>query len=175
MIETIARLYDSHEKALAAGQALVDAGFAGEQIALLSARGLPPDTSAGLDDAIRQAGIFGREAAACAGHIKRGAALLSVQAGFGSAGSAMRILNGFGPISLHQADPEPPARPVPSYDATPLSRIFNLPVLIDSPSRPIDVAIDVAPLSQALRLPLLLKEPAPLSRLLRVPALTDLF
>ena len=124
MIETIARLYDSHEKALAAGQALVDAGFAGEQIALLS---------------------------------------------------AMRILNGFGPISLHQADPEPPARPVPSYDATPLSRIFNLPVLIDSPSRPIDVAIDVAPLSQALRLPLLLKEPAPLSRLLRVPALTDLF
>ena len=175
MIETVARLYESHEKALAAGQALVDAGFAGAQIALLSARGVPPDTSAGLEDAVRQAGIFGQEAAACVDHIKRGAALLSVQAGFGSVGSAIRILNGFNPISLRQKAPEPPAKPVPVYDAAPLSRVFNLPVLIDSPTRPIDVVIDAAPLSQALRLSLLLKEPAPLSRLLSVPALTDLF
>ena len=176
MTQIISRSYERREDAEAAAEELRKAGYDGRDVNLV---GPGPDGAGGaagedLLARIKQGGVVGGHADTYAERIGRGETLVSVVAHFGYALQATTILEKHGPA--HTGLPEQDYERMPPDPAAPLSSKMGWRVLLDDP----------APLSRALRLPLLTRrqgprradvtlvdDPAPFSRAIKQPVLTE--
>ena len=179
MTQIISRIYEVRENADAAAADLRKAGFDGRDINLVASTGanLAGPAEAPADDVtarIKQGGVVGTHVDTYADRIGRGETLVSVVAHFGYAAMATAILEKHGPADTGL--PEQGYEKTPPDPAAPLSSALGWRVLLDDP----------APLSSALRLPLLftrrprrksgaelVDDPAPFSRAVKRPVLTD--
>jgi hypothetical protein len=189
MSHTINRLYATHEQATAAVAALEDADYS--DIHLVP--GASPGTS--MDDivaSITRGNVLKSDAKILAKGVSQGKSLVTVHAPFGGAAGATRILDKFSPVDSGLTEPE---YHIMAWDeATPMSCILHMPVLLDD-AVPFSKFWNVSPLasgsfslsslfgipllSQAsgpfkssIGLPLLIDNPAPLSSLLKLPTLS---
>ena len=147
MTQTIARLYRSHDTAMAAVDALKQHGFSDESIHLVAPPPAPETTSeegtaASPDRAsisaepdltsILAAGVSPVQAPIYAEGIRRGEVLVAVQPLFGFAHSATTILDSFDPVAV--AVPEEPASVAAHDAAAPLSSALGWKVLSSDPT-----------------------------------------
>lgn len=127
MTQTIHRMYDSAERAQQAAHALQHNRF----IRFAEVHCVGPD--AGGQDAIvqalMQACVLKAHAQVMAPAIERGCGLVTVHAPFGSATTAIEILDEFGPVDSGLREPED--RLTPWDPATPCSHLMGLPVLVN--------------------------------------------
>lgn len=171
MTQTISRTYQGRENADAAAAELQKAGFDGRDINVVAPVEAPDEQVLAQ---IQGGGVSATQAEAYADRIKRGETLVSIKAAFGYAALATGILEKHGPADT--GIPEQGYEKAPTDPAAPLSSACGWRVLSSDP----------APLSSALRLPLLLNReprrgpntelvdnPAPLSKVVNAPVLTD--
>ncbi len=153
MSQTINRMYDSHERASQAADELrngrVDrftdvhvvsrssGGAAGEDVAESSADAIVASLMKGF--------VLKSHAKVFAEGIKRGGALVTVHAPFGTARAAIDILERHGPIESNVAEPRDD--PMAWDDATPMSCALHMPVLL-SDSATFSRFWNVAPISK---------------------------
>jgi hypothetical protein len=189
MSHTINRLYATHEQAAKAVAALEDADYS--DIHLVP--GASPGTS--IDDivaSITRGNVLKSDAKILAKGVSQGRSLVTVHAPFGGAFGANRILDKFSPVASGLAEPEHPA--LAWDEATPISSILQIPVLLDD-SATFSKFWNVAPLTSgsfslsslfgipllsrasgtfesSIGLPLLINNPAPLSSLLKLPTVS---
>lgn len=143
MSDPIVRMYESEKQARDAVAKLQAEGFPEDQIFLVTPQ------SGGTVEAIAAAIMAGfvlrSHAKVYAEGVQKGRSLVVVRAAFGHAQEAIDILNSFGPVDTG----------------------------LDLPKEPSIAWDEAAPLSSALRLPVLLRNsPAPLSRTFGMPPLS---
>ncbi len=148
MTQTITRIYESRQHAEAAATELQEAGFSADQVLMVPHPGGDRDeASAAMTDTLVAAKVYKPLAVACAAEVVQGGALVTVFAPFGTAAEAERIMlehnpvgpAGFDTVStgLWQWDESAVfssgfyGMPVKYDEATPFSKFWNLPVLID--------------------------------------------
>jgi hypothetical protein len=187
MTQTVNRMYGNLENAQHAVALLTKAQF--EDVFLIA----PSDDGEGIVERITGAYVWKGDAEVLAEGVWRGGCLVVVHAPFGTAGRAIRIMNGCEPIDSGLPDATTP--PTPWDDATPLSCALHLPVLLSDdqtfaafaglppladPDWSVSAAIGLpmlsdqaAPLSSKIGLPALSQNAAPLSSLLKLPLLWD--
>jgi len=188
MSQTISRMYGTPEQAMSAKAALEEHDYT--DVHLVSGDG----ASTSIEDivaAIVQGQVLRSHARVYAAGISRGGSLVTVHAPFSGAAKAMRILDKFSPIESGMSEPD--SRIMPWDEATPMSCILQMPVLLDDPA-PLSRFWNVSPLaggsfslsslfgmplltqavprSTSFGLPLLSKNPAPLSSLLGIPTIS---
>ena len=176
MTQIISRVYDARGDAEAAAAELAQAKYDKRDIHLIGpdAAGADAGGDDSLLDRLKQAGITGSHADTYAERIRQGGTLLSVAAYFGKAAMVTAVLDKHGPAETGLA--EQGYEKVPADPAAPLSSYLGWRVLLDDP----------APLSKALRLPTLTRQrtrrrpdaaladnPAPFSRAIKQPVLTN--
>ena len=135
MSQTINRLYDSPERAQKAAHELKTNRFIQfDEVHVVS----PADgvvaggTGATLDgvvNALMKAYVLKAHAKVFAPAILRGGAMVTVHAAFGAATTAIEILDKYRPIASGVPDFSDPL--VPWDDATPVSNVLGLPVLLN--------------------------------------------
>lgn len=194
MTQTISRLYGSRDQAQAAVAALKTNFF--QDVYLVSGSDdAAGGTTTSLDEitnAIMQAYVLKAHAQIYAVGVSRGGALVTVHAPFGTGARATAILDGHGPIE--SGLPAEPSTVMPWDEATPMSCILQMPVLVDE-SRAFEGFWNVLPLvtesgapsscsglkllldtdaslSGAVGMAMLSDNPAPLSSWLKLPLLT---
>ena len=180
MTQIISRTYEARQNADAAAADLRKAGFDGRDINLVASStgaNVAGPAEAPADDItarIKKGGVVGALVDAYAERIGHGETLVSVVAYFGYAALATEILERHGPAETGL--PEQGYEKTPPDPAAPLSSALGWRVLLHDP----------APLSSALKLPLLftrrprrrsnaelVDDPAPFSRAIKQPVLTD--
>lgn len=130
MTQTINRMYDSLERARQAAHELQNNRF----IRFTEVHVVGPDAGgaeASVDSivqALMKAYVLRADARVVAPAIQRGHALVTVHAPFGSATTAIEILDNHGPVDSGLVEAED--RPVPWDPATPCSNVIGLPVLL---------------------------------------------
>ena len=137
MADIIARVYGSHENAVAAVNELKTYRFEDTDITVVSyLGGYKTGANAAAAEfneivgAVAAGFIPKAEAAIYALSIVRGATLVTVRAPFGTAGRATAILDSFDPIET--GVPPKEYKPLRQWDeATPASSFLSLPVLVD--------------------------------------------
>ncbi|CCE01084.1 hypothetical protein [Bradyrhizobium sp. STM 3809] len=188
MSQTICRMYANPAQAASAKAALEHEGY--DDVHLVSS------DSAGesIDDivaAITRVFVLKSHARVYAEGISRGGSLVTVHAPFTGGLRAMQILAGFGPIDSGITEPE--SHVMPWDEATPMSCILQIPVLLDNPTPfahfwnvptlssstfslsalfGMPLLRQFGPAISSFGMPLLSRDPAPLSSLLRLPTLT---
>lgn len=189
MSQTINRLYATDAQAAAAVAALRDEYYSD----IHTVPGASPGTS--IDDivaSITRGNVLKYDAKILARSVGRGHALVTVHAPFGGAHRATRILDKFSPLDSGISEPTEHLMawdeatpmscilqmPVLLDDATPFSRFWNLPVLSAGPrwfssliGIPMLLQGSASLLSSSLGIPVLSNNPAPLSSLLHLPTL----
>ncbi|WP_035643205.1 hypothetical protein [Bradyrhizobium sp. ORS 375] len=188
MSQTICRMYATPAQAASAKAALEREGY--NEVYLVAS----DNVGESIDDivaAITRGYVLKAHARVYAQTISRGGSLVTVHAPFTGGGRATRILDNFSPIDSGIAEPE--SHVMPWNEATPMSCILQIPVLLDNPT-PFASFWNVPPLSSStfslsallgmpllkrfgpaassFGLPLLSRDPAPLSSLLRLPTLS---
>jgi len=123
----VARLYEQVTQAEAATSDLLANGFDASNVVTLT----PMAGSAEIKSALRAGGFLGEHAAFYADQLAGGHSLVVVSPPFGMGRSAEAILKSHNPLALSH---EPPPEPfVPWWEeATPLSNLLGLPVLMNS-------------------------------------------
>lgn len=192
MTQTVSRIYQARENANAATAALEQAGFDPGAIHVVEPNvvGSAAASDEQIATRVRQSGVAASHADLFADAIKAGGTLVSIQAQFGTAATATRILEQHGPTSTglpeqghHDAAPEP-AAPFSSacgmtvlvHNPTPLSSLLGLAVLSTSaPRRRSDDELvdNPAPFSKIVAAPVLTDRPAMLSSSTGMPVLLD--
>ena len=188
MSQTISRMYGTPEQAASAKSALEEEDYS--DVHLVSGE----SAGASIDEivaAIIKGNVLKSHARVYAEGISQGGSLVTVHAPFGGAAMATRILDRFGPIESGISEPE---SLIMSWDeATPMSCILQMPVLMDDPV-PFSSFWNVPPLSggsfslssllgiplltktvsrsTSFGVPLLSNNATPLSSLLGLPALS---
>lgn len=127
----ITRLYDSTRQLPSIESELKSNGY--KYAVVTSAQPTTNDTS--LDDsilaALGRAGVSRSELAACLDAIKRGGALVSVQASFGFGAKASALLDKFGPSKI-SATSTATVSDDDDCAAAPFSKMVRAPVLLDT-------------------------------------------
>jgi hypothetical protein len=159
MTQTISRMYEFPEQAAQAKAALKRADY--PNVHLVSAAGM---SDAPFDDivaAIARGNVLIADARIYAAGIAKGGSLVTVHTQFGSAIDAIRILDRFEPID--SGIPEPESHASLWNEATPISSILRLPVLIN----------EAAPYSTFWNMPALADPSFSLSKLFGLPLLKN--
>jgi len=192
MSQNINRLYATPEQAALALAALKDEDYSDyHTVSGASFTGAPIDS---IVAAIIKGNILKSDARILAKGISAGASLVSVHAPFGGAAKATRILDKFQPIDSGVAEPDLGGHIIAWDEATPMSCILQMPVLLNDAApfskfwnlpalggsaAPLSsffgfgvISRAAAPLSALINLPLLSKNPEPLSSLLHFPTLS---
>ena len=159
MTQTISRMYEFPEQAAQAKAALKKADY--PNVHLVSAAGMADAPFDDIVAAIARGNVLTAHARIYAAGIAKGGSLVTVHAQFGSAIDAIRILDRFEPID--SGIPEPESHASLWNEATPLSSLLQLPVLIN----------EAAPYSTFWNLPALSDPSSSLSRLLGLPLLKN--
>lgn len=130
MTQTINRMYDSLDQAQQAAHDLQTNRFIRftEVHVVGPDAGGPEASTEGIVQALMKAYVLKAHAMVFAPGIQRGQALVTVHAPFGSATTAIEILDSHGPVDSGLVETED--RPVPWDDATPCSNVMGLPVLL---------------------------------------------
>jgi hypothetical protein len=137
MAQVIARIYADGDKAASAAQEARGLGFGEVFVTAPSAGASRADIAANL----AQAGLGKEEADACAEEVEKGRSVVTVHAAFGSGAKATAALDKFDPIgaaptkftTARKASGATGSTGGASLaDATPLSNLFNWPVLSHS-------------------------------------------
>jgi hypothetical protein len=188
MSQTISRMYKTPAQAASAKAALEDENYS--NVHLVSA----DSAGASLDDivaAITRGYVLKSHARVYAEGIRKGGSLVTVHAPFGGAARATRILGKFSPVESGMSEPE--SHVMLWDDATPMSCVLQMPVLLDDAApfsrfwnvptlsggsfslsslfgMPLLTA--AAPRSTSFGIPLLSNNPAPLSSLLHIPTIS---
>ena len=201
MAQTIARMYANQESAAAALAALRDRGFRADATHIIARPemqdGTSPDADASSDPvlaAMTKIAVAPEHAGIYAERVRRGEALVAVEAQFGTAQLATTVLEGANPVSVTLPEVEyssgvnwASAAPLSSAlgipvllsDATPLSNFLKWPSLKRESASSASLAgiqrqsREAAPLSRSLKLPLLSDNAAPLSGTLKLPVLLE--
>ncbi len=195
MTQTIHRMFDSHERASQAAQALRNHRFDRfDDVHVFGSRG-PAGAELSTDDivvAMMKGYIAKADAKVLAQAVQRGGTLVTVHAGFGTAIAAIKVLEQHGAIESGLPDFK---EELPAWDeAAPLSSALHLPPLLpDSATfsrfwnvRPLvqsgattssalgmpEISRSAGPFSGTFPLPLLSRKPTPLSTMLGLPLLT---
>jgi hypothetical protein len=156
MSQTINRMFDSHERATQAAEALRNNRFDGYTEVYVVNRFGGPEAGSGAAElsvdgivaALMKAYVLKAHAKVFAERIKLGGALVTVHARFGSAVSAIDILDRHGPVE--SGVPDFRDAPMAWDDAAPCSSIMHMPVLL----------ADSATFSKFWNVPALLKRAA---------------
>ena len=156
MSQTISRMYDSHERAASAVAALENEDYSDVHMVA----GTGEESMDSVVASIMQGNVLKSNAKIYAKGVSQGNTLVTVHAPFGSAAKAIRILDKFGPIYSGVSEPE--YRAMTWDDATPMSCMLQMPVLMDS----------AAPFSRFWNLPALVSGSGSLSSLFGMPLLT---
>lgn len=194
MSQTISRMYQSHARATEAAEALRngrEVSFAEVYVCSSQTTGGTPSTDA-IVAALVDSYVLKSHAAIYADGIRRGGALVTVHAPFGTAVTAIETLERFDPIDSGVTES---SDVLPAWnDATPVSSLLNLPVLLDDSATfarfwnlpalsrtgatissrfglP-EVSDGRGPFNGTFPLPLLSRSAAPLSSMLGLPLLT---
>jgi hypothetical protein len=190
MSQTNTRLYATSEQAAKAVAALKDEDYS--DLHLVSGESLTGASTDSIVAAIIKGNVLKSDAKVLAKGVAAGGSLVSLHAPFGGAAKAIRILDKFNPIASGLVEPE--EHIMPWDEATPMSCMMMLPVLLDDAApfskfwnlpalggsaAPLSALFGMglisraaAPLSALIGLPLLSKNPEPLSSLLHFPTLT---
>jgi hypothetical protein len=147
MSHPVTRIYESRAHAAAATAELAESGFAADTYYTVEhPGGEKPEAAAAIVADLTERGVAKALATAYAAEIVQGGALVTVLPAFGFALTAEHILDSHSPIGpsagaaapvkLREYDETHPLSsalglPTTYGDATPLSRFWNLPVLID--------------------------------------------
>jgi hypothetical protein len=188
MSQTICRIYKTPEQAARAKAALEDEDYSDVHLVSAANAGTPIDD---IVAAITAGRVLRSDARIYAERISKGGSLVTVHAPFSGGARAARILGKFAPIDSGISEPE--NRLMPWDEATPMSCILQMPVLLQD-AAPFSRFWNVAPLarnsfslsglfglpllteavsrSSSFGIPLLSNNPAPLSSLLRLPTLS---
>jgi hypothetical protein len=190
MRDPIVRMYEAEQQARGAVQKLKDEGFPEDQIFLVTPQ------SGGSAEAIAAAIMAGfvlrSHAKVYAEGIQRGRSLVVVRASFGHSQDAIDILNSFGPVDTGLRLPREPS--IAWDEAAPISSALRIPVLIRNSPAPISRMFGMPPLSKGrtgwlaaifgeltspnfafssvVGMPLLSRNPAPLSSLFGLKTVT---
>ncbi len=194
MAQTIHRMFDSNERANQAAQALRNHRFDRFDDVYVFANHDAADAELSVEDivaAMMKACILKSNAMILAPGVKRGGTLVTVHAAFGTAVSALDVLEQYGPIESDLVEPKE------NYqgwdDAAPLSSVLNIPTLLPN-SATFSNFWNVSPLAKsggttssalglpeisrsqgpfvgAFPMPLLSHNPTPLSSMLGLPVL----
>jgi len=145
----ITRVYDTPDQANAAVAELAQRGF--EHVACVA--GGKSGNGADVLEPIRSAGVSPSHAEAIAERVRRGGAVVSVRAPFGTATTVTGILNRHAPVEPDAATSAP--RQDGAAEAAPLSAALELPVLAETPSAGSRATASSGPrtLSQMLGIP----------------------
>jgi BCD family chlorophyll transporter-like MFS transporter len=192
MTQTITRMYGSQDQAQAAAAAL-KANFFQDVYLVTGTDGGAPKSLDDITAAITQGYVLKAHAQVYAAGVSRGGVLVTVHAPFGSGGRATDILDSHDPID--SGLPPEPSTAMPWDEATPMSCILQMPVLLDeakafegfwnmlplvtksgAPSGccGLKLLTDAdASLSGAVGMTMLSDNPAPLSSLFKLPLLTS--
>lgn len=160
MSQTIFRMYASHDQALKAAHALETHRFDRFNAVHVIGRGDAHASVDALTAAIMKGWVLKPQAKVLAEGVARGGALVIVQAPFGSAVSALETLQRFDPIDSGVPDPED--RPPTWDEATPVSNVLGLRVLLD----------DSATFARFWNLPALSKQPVTWGTALNLPEIS---
>jgi hypothetical protein len=188
MSQTISRMYEKPSQAARAKAALEDEDYSDVHLVSGDSAGASVDD---ITAAIAKGNVLKSLARVYAAGVSKGGSLVTVHAPFGGAARAARILDKFGPIDSGISEP---ADGIMLWDdATPMSCILQMPVLMADPvpfSRfwnvpplangsfslsslfGLRLLTTAAPRSTSFGIPLLSSNPAPLSSLLGLPTLS---
>ena len=188
MSQTISRMYGTPGQATSAKAALEEEDYSDVHLVSGASAGASIDE---IVAAIIKGNVLKSDARVYAAGISKGGSLVTVHAPFGGAARATRILDKFSPIESGISEPE--SRVMLWDDATPMSCILQMPVLMDDPVpfsnfwnvSPLSsgsfslssllgmpLLTKAAPRSSSFGLPLLSNNPAPLSSLLGMPTIS---
>lgn len=193
MFFPIARIFETEENARQAERLLLADGFPSTQVHVVSGATEEAVRDRGaLANAVKAGSALREHVEIYADEVARGRVLVVVSASFGTGGSAARILDSCGPLELVL-----PGEEVPETDwneATPLSALLRMPVLIRDQPAPLSDYIGIpavtrglsclarlfrpltAPdfsLSRMFGMPLLSSNPAPLSSMFGMKTLSQ--
>lgn len=194
MAQTIHRMFDSNERANQAAQALRNHRFDRFDDVFVFAGHGPTGTELSIEDivaAMMKACILKSTALILAQGVNRGGTLVTVYAAFGTAASAIDVLDQFGPIESGLVEPKDDFQAWD--DAAPLSSVLHIPThLPDSATfskfwnvSPLaksggttssalglpEISNSKGPFTGSFPLPLLSSNPTPLSSMLGLPVL----
>jgi len=158
MSQTISRMYKTPARAASAKAALEQEDYS--DVHLVSGDSAR-DSVDEIVAAITKGNILKSYARVYAEGIRKGGSLVTVHAPFGGAARAVRILGKFSPIDSGISEPE--SHVMPWDEATPMSCILQMPVLLEDP----------APFSRFWNVPPLLGGAFSLSSLFGMPLLTE--
>lgn len=188
MSQTISRMYKTPGEAVSAKAALEEEDYS--DVHLVSG----DSVGASIDEivaAIIKGYVLKSHARVYAEGISKGGSLVTVHAPFGGAARAMRILDKFSPIDSGISEPE--SHVMEWDEATPMSCILQMPVLLEDPAPfsrfwnvpPLSsgsfalsslfgmpLLTKAAPRSSSFGIPLLIGNAAPLSSLLGLPTIS---
>lgn len=190
MTETIIRLFANEAQAGAAADALLAGGFLAESVYLTVPLADGSDSRDAAAERIMKGYVLKAQALVLAEGVIKGGGVVTVHAPFGAAVMAIETLERFDPI---ESGLDNPGYYTPTWDeAAPLSSALMMNVLSDDPT-PMSKIMGLPPLttgrasfSRAIGmpelitdnphrfmfgLPLLIKDPAPLSSLFKIPTL----
>jgi hypothetical protein len=149
-VQTVTRLYESHDRATAACQALKGSGFTDDQINVVGGPGngvadrhdarpadhepQPANSDTQLVSKIMAAGVSQSTATGYAERVRQGAVLVTVSPPYGTGAQATAIMDQHNPVDIgsHPEDAgESRIRNTKLIDdPAPLSRLLHIPVLI---------------------------------------------
>ena len=161
MSQTICRMYANHDQALRAAQALETHRFDRFDAVHVISRGDGQASVEALTAAIMKGWVLKRHAKVLAEGVARGGALVIVRAPFGSGVSAIETLQRFHPIE--SGVPDHDETPLTWDDATPMSNVLGMRVLLD----------DSASFAKFWNVPALSKKPATWGSALNLPEISD--
>jgi hypothetical protein len=193
MTQTISRMYASLADAKKAAAELKDNLYQDVYVVGREADpAAPPASHDSIVSELMKGHVLKAAAQIYAKGISRGGALVTVHAPFGTAKQAMEIMDSHNPIDSGVADPTEP--PYSWDDATPISSLFQMPLLtktqlpfesfwnvssLTSKASPFSSMLGMPLLtsgpglmSGSMGMPLLSKSATPFSSMLRMPTLT---
>ena len=189
----IVRIFATPQQARDAARALAENGFSDDAIYLLTSaeEGAPDAADARSAALVAGYALGGYPRVFTAEHVKEsakalaeGRSLVGVRTGFGQGQAAMDILDGFDPVDTHLVMPESESAKLDWDDAAPLSSALGIPTISRNAPAPLSEFLGLPPLSKGLSflsrwfpplsrptfslssmfgMPLLSKNPAPLS------------
>lgn len=183
----IVRIYPSEQQAREAAENLEEVGFT--DVVLLEAAPVASQAAAAVRDAVAEERIPGSHLRICTKSLEQGRSIVAVRAPFGRGELASQILASAGPVDVDLLPPYQPRNPAPFSDLfgipvlakfTPMTDLsiitysFGEPSLSGRKAAPLSSLLGLRtlttpkrPWKSSLGLPLLSRDPAPLSSLLR--------
>ncbi len=191
MRDPIVRMYEAEQQARDAVQKLKDEGFPEDQIFLVTPQS--GSSAEAIAAAIMAGFVLRSHAKIYAEGIQRGRSLVVVRAAFGHSQDAIDILSSFGPVDTGLRLPKEPS--IAWDEAAPISSALRIPVLIRNSPAPVSRTFGMPPLSRGrtgwlaaifgeltspnyafssvFGMPLLSRNPAPLSTLFGLKTVTS--